>query len=236
MKNFDQKGYRIYRNFVTPNRCKRLLRHIDAYQSKHSLRRIFRKENERSLDYYVIDGNALQSDLPVFWSLYRRMNRHLNKVCGMELSALSNPRAAVNINVTGGGGEYRWHYDRNRITALLYLNRTEGGEIEFYPNYRFVMAKDPTAKIQKIADRVLQMKFIRNVFGKKIVAKPAPGKLIVMRGDRCLHSVRRVTGGGKRINVVMAYDVPGRIFSNQVELDSYLYDEESQNKGDPNYS
>jgi 2-oxoglutarate-Fe(II)-dependent oxygenase superfamily protein len=235
MKNFDQKGYRIFRKFLKPSQCKRFLTQIQHYQNSHSLQHVYRKNSERSLDYFVIDGNAIRADLPVFWNLYARMNRFLNKICGIHLSALSDPRAAVNINVTAGGGEYRWHYDRNRVTALLYLNRVDGGEIEFYPNYRLKVAKDPTLKLQQIADLLLQQKWIRNVFGKKVVAKPAPGKLIVMRGDRCLHSVRRVTGGGQRINIVMAYDLPGRVFTNQGELDRYLYDEKDHAAGDPNY-
>lgn len=236
MNTFDQRGYRIFKHFLTGARCERLLAHISKYQNQHSLQHVYRKNKERSLDYYVIDGHALQEHLPLFWKFYAKVNLYLNKVCGIELSPLSDPRAAVNVNVTAGGGEYRWHYDRNRVTALLYLNRVQGGEIEFYPNYRLAMTNDPASRVQQLADRMLQVKFMRNMFAKKVVARPTPGKLIVMRGDRCLHSVRRVTGGGQRINVVMAYDVPGRVFRNQAELDRYLYDERTNNQGDPNYS
>ncbi|HET8840930.1 MAG TPA: hypothetical protein VFN35_05650 [Ktedonobacteraceae bacterium] len=41
----------------------------------------------------------------------------------------------MNGNIMLAGGEYRWHYDQNTITALLYPNKGDGGEIEFYPNY-----------------------------------------------------------------------------------------------------
>jgi hypothetical protein len=235
MGNLDGRGYQIFPQFFTPARCARLLMFVRKYQRDHSAQHIYRKNKERSLDYYVIDGNALEEHLPLFWRLYERMNLFLNRFCAMQLSPLPDRRAALNINITEGGGEYRWHYDRNRVTALLYLNHVEGGEIEFYPNYRMVITKDPADRVQQMVDRFLQAKLIRNVFGKRIVAKPAPGKLIVMRGDRCLHSVRRVKGGGPRINVVMAYDVPGRVFSNQTELDRYLYNEKDHSVGDPNY-
>jgi hypothetical protein len=41
-------------------------------------------------------------------------------------------------NITPPGGEYRWHYDRNAATAILYLNEVPGGETEMFPNYRLV--------------------------------------------------------------------------------------------------
>jgi hypothetical protein len=235
MKSFDRRAYRIFRNFLPPSRCEKLLSRIRHYQSKHPVQHVFRKNSERSLDYYVIDGHALEHWLPVFWRLYERMNLFLIRICRTQLFPLNDKRAALNINITEDGGEYRWHYDRNRVTALLYLNRVQGGEIEFYPNYRIRVTRDSTSRLQQSADRALQLGMIRKLFGKKIVSRPAPGKLIVMRGDRCLHSVRPVTGGGQRVNVVMAYDLPGHTFSNHAELDRYLYEERFHDSSDPNY-
>lgn len=39
------------------------------------------------------------------------------------------------------GGEYRWHYDRNAVTAILYLNEVPGGETEIFPNFRLVFRR-----------------------------------------------------------------------------------------------
>ena len=59
--------------------------------------------------------------------------------------------------------------------------------------------------------------------------------LIVMQGDRCLHSVRRVEGVEDRINIIMTFDTPGAVFPVEKELDSYLYSKTSTPTFDPNY-
>ena len=54
------------------------------------------------------------------------------------MAPIEDAVAARNINVTPPGGEYRWHYDRNAVTAIIYLNEVPGGETEIFANYRCV--------------------------------------------------------------------------------------------------
>ena len=56
-----------------------------------------------------------------------------------------------------------------------------------------------------------------------------------MRGDRCYHSVRGVTGDVERVNIIFSYDLPDAEFSMEEGLDSYLYTQEQQRSSDPNY-
>jgi hypothetical protein len=65
--------------------------------------------------------------------------------------------------------------------------------------------------------------------------KPTAGRLVVMRGDRCLHSVCPVLGSCDRINVCMAYDRVGSRVRSHHALDTYLYTEQSVARRDPNY-
>lgn len=65
--------------------------------------------------------------------------------------------------------------------------------------------------------------------------QPRAGMMLIMRGDKCLHSVTPVSGTQERINVVMSYDKPGAQFSVEKGLDSYLYTTQKQVASDPNY-
>jgi hypothetical protein len=89
--------------------------------------------------------------------------------------------------------------------------------------------------LQKSLDDVLQLRFVRGVFGKETIVAPKTGRLLAMRGDRCLHSVRPVTGDDERINLIMSYDLPGAHFAVDERLDGYLYSRDAANGSDPNY-
>ncbi len=76
---------------------------------------------------------------------------------------------------------------------------------------------------------------MRRVFGKQILLKPRAGSLLLMRANKCLHSVRPVAGDRDRINVIMAYDAPDADFAVEQQLDSYLYNQNALLSSDPNY-
>ena len=62
------------------------------------------------------------------------------------------------------------------------------------------------------------------------------GRLLIMRENRCLHSVREVSGDAERINVVMSYDMRDADYGNRDRLNSYLYTtDQLQQPRDPNY-
>jgi hypothetical protein len=133
----------------------------------------------------------------------------------------------VNVNITPSAGTYRWHYDRNAVTVLLYLNEVAGGEIEFYPQYRFFLNNKGPAFLQRLFDRLLRIELVRQIFGRKVVVVPAPGRMVAMRGNRCLHSVRPVEGDQERVNIVLAYDAGERQpLPARQALDQYLYSQE----------
>jgi len=136
---------------------------------------------------------------------------------------LDDKKAGVNVNITERGGTYQWHYDRNAVTVLLYLNEVTGGELEFYPNYRIFVKNRKLIFLQQWFDNLLRVDVVRSLFGKKVTVKPAQGRLVVMRGNRSLHSVRAVEDDKERINIVLAYDVPHALFHAEKQLDAYLY-------------
>lgn len=192
---------------------------------------------DRSLRYSVINGDQIQMHLPEIWKLYHGpVHQLVNSLDGGQLKPLTNLRAGININIMRPGrSEYRWHYDRSRTTAILYLNEVEGGEVEMYPNYRILLNNRYRQRAQRYLDRLLHLRLIRALFGKRKVVEPRQGRLVIMRGDRCWHSVRAVQGGVERINIISAYDVAGADFPADGELDRYLYTQASVESADPNY-
>ncbi|MDJ0579687.1 2OG-Fe(II) oxygenase [Crocosphaera sp.] len=232
----EKTGYQINDNYLTLEQCKHFLKLIDDYRKNHKVPNVYRQSRERSLDYFVIDGVQIKQHLPEVWQIYHNVNNIVNELSGQKLVPLANQRVGVNINIMSSGGEYRWHYDRNFVTVLLYLNEVKkGGELEMCPNYRLYINQQKYTFIQKYFDYLFQLKIIRNLFGNQINVKPSSGRILIMLGDRCLHSVQALEGNDERINIVMSYDIPGKNFPIEKQLDSYLYTQEEKYSSDPNY-
>jgi hypothetical protein len=235
--SFESSGYLVLDKFLPSSRCSELLAAIDAYRAQTDLPEIFRATRGRPLRYSVIDGESIQRQLPEVFAFYKHVNQFVNAVTGKRLVPLNDGQVACNINITPSGGSYRWHYDRNAVTAIVYLNEVAGGETDCYPNYRISLGRRlGRSKLQQGLDWLLQAHPVRRAFGKSVVVEPATGRLLLMRGDRCLHSVRTVAAGCERVNVIMSYDAPNSDFAQANRLNSYLYDQEAHLAGDPNYA
>jgi len=231
---FTGDGYRIDSQFISPERCTKLLAMIDEYRQHNILQIIHRPALDRPLHYSVIDGESIGRSLPHVNELYREVNAFVNEISGRNLAPLKDEKVACNINITSKGGSYRWHYDRNAVTAILYLNDVEGGETDCYPNYR--IPGKFGSNFQRLLDRILQTAIVRRIFGKLVVIEPQAGRMLVMQGDRCLHSVRPVIGDTDRVNIIMSFDVPGRDFAVADQLNDYLYKGNTSSSRDPNYT
>ncbi len=233
--SFAADGYAIRDKFISAADCERYLSQINEFRKTNEIAVIDRPAKERSLRYSVINGVQVAEGLPEIRQLYLDVNAAVNLVADSIVVPLKNRQVGVNINITQPGGEYRWHYDRNRVTAILYLNAVEGGETEFYPKYRLMLDRFRYSGLQHRLDTLLLLQSVRERFGRRILFKPEPGSLLIMRADRCLHSVRPVLGDEDRVNIVMAYDTPDKNFAIEDQLDAYLYRTDPSAPGDPNY-
>lgn len=235
LSDLTRVGYVVINDFFTLNQCEEILGLVAEYRKIHPVTEVHRPYKERELNYSVINGKEIENYLPTIWQLNKNINLLVNKISGQDFVPLSNQLPTVNINIIKPGGEYRWHYDRNAVTALLYLNEVEGGELEIYPKYRVGNQNVKFNWVQKFWDSLLKLKLIRNIFGEKVSIKPRQGMIIIMQGNKCLHSVKSLEGQQERINIVMAYDVPGIEFPVDQGLNSYLYTNQKQASSDANY-
>jgi hypothetical protein len=207
---------------------------VRALDRSKGLALIERRVRERSLRYKVVDGLRITEALPEIDEVTKRVEEALERTCGPGLVPIEDSVAARNINVTPPGGEYRWHYDRNAATALIYLNEVPGGETEIFPNFRILLGDGHYERIQRLLDDLLRLRVVRRLFGHQRLVEPRRGTLLIMRGNTTLHSVRAVLGKEDRIAIVLAYDFPGHGHQRN-ELNSYLYTSALPAKGDPNY-
>jgi hypothetical protein len=233
---FWSTGFAVVDRFIPQETCEDLLRAATAYKTVHDLPLVARNLRSRSLRYYVIDGDHVEEALGHVGlaDLLACVDRLVGEMCGSDLRRMEG-QVGVNVNITPPGGSYRWHYDRNVVTALLYLNSAVGGEIEFLPNYRLAVGRFQHGSPQRWADALLGTKVAKSLVApRRHSVAPAPGRLLVIRGDRCLHSVKPVRDVPDRVNLVVAYaspaagcELPG--------LDSYLYSTAPSMGSDPNY-
>jgi hypothetical protein len=211
--------------FISTTACRATLEVINDFRRQVSLPIITRPSAPRPLCYSVIDGYQILASLPQIRRLHEKTTSVIKQMFGDRVEPLADEQVACNINITHPGGSYRYHYDRNAVTAILYLNETSGGETECYPNHRLQVR---STELQRRIDRVFTNEAFRWIFAKQVLVRPKIGRLLIMRGNLCLHSVREVSGSTHRINIVMSYDVAGARYANGDRLNSYLYN--------PNYS
>jgi len=135
MRSLLQDGAEVRESYLSSSECRALLEDLEAYKAAHDLPLIERRESGRSLRYRVIDGDRILESLPRVVALYLDVLA-LVRQQDPDLEPLSNRSACLNVNFTPPGGEYRWHYDRNAVTAILFLNSVGGGQTEMYPDFR----------------------------------------------------------------------------------------------------
>jgi hypothetical protein len=222
---FWRKGVDSVPGFLSHAECATLLAAISDYRLTHDLPVIYRQERERSLHYLVMEGSRFHEALPDSVALVDRIKLQLESICGESLVLIDDSRAACNVNITPPGGQYKWHYDRNLITALVYLNGVEGGETDLYPNYRIKLRGGRSPALQSFLDRLLLDRRVRALKGKPHAITPSAGTLVALRGNTTLHSVRPVGGEHERVNVVVAFDRPGSDTTRPI-LNAFLYESE----------
>lgn len=233
---FRQKGYAIQEQFLSAEQSLHLLEIITQFKQTHTLPEIYREVRGRSLRYRVIDGELIAQHLPEITQVYKEVKEVACEVAQEDLAPLGNLKVGANVNITPKGGVYRWHYDRNAVTVLIYLNQVRGGELELYPSYRIFLKNKGPAFLQRWLDNLLQVGMLRSLFTHKVVVQPLQGRLVIMRGNRCLHSVRPVEEDKERVNMVLSYDTPLAKFRGEKQLDAYLYTQEQVAASDQNYA
>ena len=233
-EDFWRSGVVLRHGWLGAAECDGYVAAVRELECSDGLPRIERTSPGRPLCYKVVDGRRIESVIRDIDILSQRVIAELEDVCGTRFVPISDPVAARNVNVTPPGGTYRWHYDRNAVTTIVYLNEVKGGETELFPNYRLLFRDGRcNGRLRRSLDLLLRLPPVRFLFGRRRLVVPSKGLLVIMRGDHTLHSVRRVDGDEDRMTIVLGWDFPGAHHA-RFALDRYLY-ETTAVRGDPNY-
>jgi hypothetical protein len=185
--------------FLSPSECTKLLTSIYSVKEKLSL-----------FGQPVIDGSVVSKHIPSVTKLIREIQNEVDAFAGIPLVPLSNSKDAIRIHFTEPHLEYSWHYDPNVLTAVIFLNQVEGGEVDVFDDYRILLDSNSLSSTQRLLDRVLNSGICRWLFSSKLSQfEPSQGGLLLMHANRCLHSIRKVRGRVGQVRIEFAFDVPG---------------------------
>src|ERR1700677_4785700 len=177
--DFWEEGVAFEPNFLSAAECEKYCESVLALDRSVGLPLIERRVRERSLRYKVVDGRIIADALPEIDDLTKRVEEALDRTCGPGLVPIDDAVAARNINVSPPGGEYRWHYDRNAATAVIYLNEVPGGEIEIFPNFRLLVRGGRYQRMQQRLDHMLRLRLVRRVFAPQRLIVPRQGTMVI---------------------------------------------------------
>lgn len=230
-----KRGYLLVRDFLTQERSEELLEIIRQHRVTHKVAKVRRQIRPIPLIYSVIDGHAICAHMPKILDVCKEVDALVEQIFGGELVPLFDLQTRYNINITEPGGSYRWHYDPNLITAILYLNSVGQGETVCHPHYRVKLPRWAPDRMQRWVDAVVQAEPVKRIFSVPLEVKPEPGLLFFFDGVTTLHSVRQVIGREDRVAILVGYDRPNVVPSVRQKLSKYVYTSDDVDVSDPNY-
>ena len=180
----------------------------------------------RTQKFYTKLGSEISKEIPKVNELYtKKIKGLIDQLFGPQFAPLNNKDIGLSLNITPKSGLLSYHYDRNEITAILYIQGCDGGDLELYPRFRILLPNryHPfVLQFQRILDIFFRLPFILKFRSKqRFLIKPKSGLLVIMQGSRCLHRVLPVVGEKSRIAFVFCYDKPTVVWTRENAKDYY---------------
>ncbi|MDP7720889.1 2OG-Fe(II) oxygenase [Mycobacterium sp. TY814] len=227
-KDFLYKGYAIFDDFLSPAEVNKILDSIRLYQERDGdMLQVERRDLIATQVFKTIVGEDCEANIALLSDLWRRRILALStELAGIDLTPINDAAIGLNLNITERSGQISFHYDRNEVTGVLYLQGCTGGELECYPHYRVLLPnryKWYVKPFQRFFDLVWRTPLaLRLVRGRREVIEAKPGRLVMMRGWLALHRVRPVEPGTNRIAGVFCYDKPEVKWEEWNSADNYV--------------
>lgn len=209
---FKENGYLIFENFIKKKEISELKEKITTtFNSKNTIKVCLKKSKFETINGSIIDENI--PELTIFYdhTIYKIVNSLKD-----NLSTLTDRRIGLSINKTSQGHNFQAHFDRNQITAVMYISENfQGGSMLMHPRVRILLKgyeKNLFKKTtQRIIDKIIKTSIYLKLFSKSIEVIPKEGTLLIFEGNKTLHEVKPVLTG-ERITIQLAYDEPNKIY------------------------
>lgn len=226
-KTFEDKGFLVIDNFLPENVCDEIVDSLKKIESESGFIRVDRVGRRSTSRFSTINGEELECAIPAVAKIYKNVGDLVKRDISNELKLIENRAIGVSINITAANQQFAMHYDRNAITIVLYLTEVEsGGEMEFYPNQRMILRLPSSSivrKIQKVLDLLSRTSLLRTLRCQRKLVTPKKGRMLLFKGNQCLHGVRPVLGSQKRCSLQLAYDSGENDFCSKKTTDYYGY-------------
>ena len=225
---FQKKGYVVIDDFLSASEIRQILDSIEAYRAAgREVLQVDQRSMVRKQIFKTITGDECEQHIALLGDLWRNRILELSKqLSGVDLLPINDTTIGLNCNITERSGVLSFHYDRNEVTGILYMQGCNGGALECYPHFRWLLPNRyrwHMKQLQRVFDVLWRTPLALWLAKKRreLIA-PKAGRLVIMRGPLALHRVQPVEEGPNRIAAVLCYDRPEVKWEKWNSKDNYV--------------
>jgi hypothetical protein len=226
-KHFDdlkKYGFLEVDKYITQEECTKIIEDVEKINAIGKLITVDSSKAGESF-FQTVNGNSLIDASDICLSIRDATLSQLNSGFDKSLKNILNTKIGISINRTPEEGMFVKHFDRNKITAVIYLSSCIGGEMVSFPRIRLLLPwryKRGFKMVQLILDKIIHTSLYQRCLSKPIITIPKPGKVIFFEGARTLHGVQMVEQGSTpRYSLQLAYDDNQNSFGDKDTKDYY---------------
>lgn len=197
----QEKGYRLFRQFLSPEEAENLRRRVAEQQER--LQKVAVKAR-MNLSYHVMDGLELRQHLPELAELATGRPLELTtQEAGRDVELMRDPKRAIRIQRYERQSEgFLWHLDGGEYGALLTLVNTNRGVTE-------VLSPRLSRWLKPVPYLLFPFPgILARVRTTKITANA--GDLLILHGGKIIHRGLIQQDEGERVLLAMSYDRVGK--------------------------
>ena len=224
VKIFKNKGVLIIDNYINLDLCRSIIKDIKKFHDKEKV--IFVNSEKSIGRFKTLNGKTLIKASQMCLMLRDQTLKLIKKYIDDKIVNILNMKIGVSANIMSVGDKFKKHYDRNKITAVIYLNQLVGeGEMICYPRCRFLLPGRylfGLRHLQSFLDLIVLAPFYQKYLVKKIIIAPKPGRVVFFEGNRTLHGVQPLhKKSSVRYSIQLAYDLCEDMFGENKTTNYY---------------
>lgn len=199
---FFDRGYEVFDSLLSADYCAELAGKLKAAMDRECI-----VVDNDGVHIKTRNGSTLVSELPEIEKIYLEIHAHMAGQIA-NLLVLEDLPVAISANFLRQeqGHSFRYHFDRNEYTAVLYLTDSPDLPLCIHPKIRTDPAVGESLWLYEKESRT------------PVRVDPSPGRLVCFHARTSLHGVISspdVTSTTDRISLQFAFDTRRRSFEDQ---------------------
>ena len=210
----QRDGYLYQENVVPWEWCDAMLN--DFNEANYF--QVDRKFDWLTVKFATLNGQDLSQSVRFTTEIYEKIESVVSYLSQRPYRRLNNTKIGLSMNLMSPGDVFSRHFDRHRVSFLVYLNQVEGGDLLLWPFVGMGLQNQSWRRFcnnfsYRLAD-----------WFKPVRIGPKQGA-VLMFTNRCLHGVDKIAGNQPRCSLVLGYDRPESIGKFDQDTDYYGYSE-----------